>query len=269
MALLIGSAWLLHVHPRDPDRFSIGELLSHLALLHAWGLSDRWAWNYPSWSISAEWAGYLLFPFLWALLRGQNGIGLAVVLPVTLLGALAARVIAHTENLSLTYDGGLLRFFPEFIAGIAILPLLPRLPRWLNGHLVALFGAIGAVGAAVVGAEVPTVTALWFLLAGLLLAAQQGRGIVLGRVPGLHWLGEISYSYYMSFAIVETMQATLWRRLALQPPQHPFLYVLSTTAMTLLMATLSWMLVERPCMRAYAAFAARGTRGRMGYPAQL
>ena len=270
LGLLVGSAWVLQVHPREPDRFGLGELLSHLTLVHAWGFSDRWAWNYPSWSISAEWAGYLLFPFLWALLRGQNGIGLAVVLPLTLLGVIATRVIAHAESLTLTFDGGLIRFFPEFISGIAILPLLPRLPRWLNGQLVALAGGLGFVTFGVLDCEVPTIVALWFMLAGLLLAGEQGRRPVLGRIPGLRWLGEISYSYYMSFALVETLQATLWRHFDLSPPAHRALYILSTTALTLVLATLAFVLVERPAMRAYGQLAGRRTRRDVpGFPARL
>lgn len=269
LGLLFTSAWVLRVHPRDPDRFGLGELLSHLALVHAWGFSDRWAWNYPSWSISAEWAGYLLFPLLWALLRGQNGIGLAVVLPLTLLGAIAARVIADHGGLSLTYDGGLLRFFPEFIAGMAILPLLPLLPRWLNGHVLAVAGAAGFIVAAIANTEVPTIMALWAMLLGLLLAGEQGRGDVLGRIPALRWLGEVSYSYYMSFALVETLQATLWRRLELSPSAHKLLYIVSTTALTLGVATLAWLLVERPALRAYANYTQRRARAQVGYPVRL
>jgi peptidoglycan/LPS O-acetylase OafA/YrhL len=263
LAGMIGTASLLHMHPRDPDRFSLHELLSHLALVHAWGASDRWAWNYPSWSISAEWAGYLLFPYLWALLRRQNGTGLAVVLPLTFVGVAVCQVIAHVENLSLTYDGGLLRFFPEFIAGMAIIPLLAQLRGEGSGPLAALVGAaIVAIGA-LSGFDVATIVGLWCVLAGLLLAARQRRPAMLGRVPGLSWLGEISYSYYMSFALVETLQATVWRRLAAEPAHHPVLYVVTTTALTLAVATLSWRFVEQPSLRAFAAYARRHA-GRVG-----
>jgi len=269
MALMIGSAWLLGMHPRDPQRFGLDELLNHLLLVHAWGFSDRWAWNYPSWSISAEWAGYLLFPYLWALLRAQNGTGLAVVLPLTLLGVVATHVAAHAQGLSLTYDGGLMRLFPEFIAGIAIQPLLNFVPRRINGNVVALVAGVGFVFAAGCDQEVATIVALWLMLAGLMHAGVAAKRPVLGRVPGLRWLGEISYSYYMSFALVETLQATIWRHFAVSPHDRPALYVFTTTAATLLIATLTWLLVERPGMRAYAAFARRRARARVGgYPAR-
>ena len=269
MALMVGSAWALGLHPRDPQRFGLDEVLNHLLLVHAWGFSNRWAWNYPSWSISAEWAGYLLFPYLWALLRGQNGTGVAIVLPLTLLGVIAVRVIAHQQGLSLTFDGGVMRFFPEFIAGIAIMPLLRLLPSNLDGRLVALAGSLGFVVAAAWNEEILTVAAMWVMLAGLMHAGLQERPAVLGRIPGMRWLGEVSYSYYMSFALAETLQATIWRHFAVSPHDHKALYVFTTTAATLGIATLTWLLVERPGMRAYAAFSQRRARARLrGIPAR-
>lgn len=69
LIVLLGGGALAHVYPRNPDRFGLGELARHLLLVHGWGASDRWAWNYPSWSISTEWAGYLAFPMLWLFIR--------------------------------------------------------------------------------------------------------------------------------------------------------------------------------------------------------
>jgi peptidoglycan/LPS O-acetylase OafA/YrhL len=257
LALMLGTAFVLQVHPRDPDRFSMRELLSHLTLLHAWGASDRWAWNYPSWSISAEWAGYLMFPLLWPLLRRQNGKTLTLVLLLTILGAVGARVLARIYGLSLTYDGGLYRFFPDFIAGICILPLLGCL-RWrVSGHLSAAFGGVVAVTGALAGFQVLTIIGLWLGLAGLMQAHQQGRPVVLARIPGMVWLGEISYSYYMSFALVETLQSTVWRRLDIEPSQAKLIYAIGTTAMTLGLATLAWWLVEKPALQVFAAYRRR------------
>lgn len=260
LCAMIGGAGLLHLHPRDPERFSLPELYSHLALVHAWGFSDRWAWNYPSWSISAEWAGYLAFPYLWTVVRRQTGAGLAVILPLTFAGVAVCQYVAHMQQLTLTYDGGLMRFFPEFIAGMAIVPLLERLGDGGSGRLVALVGAaIVAIGAWR-GYEVGTIVGLWCVLAGLMLAARQRRPPLFARLPALTWLGEISYSYYMSFALVETLQATIWRHFAVAPPQHMLLYIVTTTALTLGIATLSWRFVELPSQRAFSAFTRRRAR---------
>lgn len=251
--MMLGTGYLLHQHPRDPGRFSVGELLGQLSLLHAWGASDRWSWNYPFWSISAEWAGYLAFPVLWTRLRDSGRLALAIALALAFAGALATRHLAAAENLSLTYDGGVLRFFPDFLAGMAVVPLLRIWPARIPGRLVALVGsgliALGTLAAS----EMTIIVGLWCMLAGLMAAAWQGRSAVCARLPGFVWLGDISYSFYMSFAFVETIQAGIWRHVAVAPTARPLLYVLTTTAAMLVLATLTWGLVERPALRAFAA----------------
>lgn len=256
---MLGTAWLLHLQPRDPERFSVGELLSHLALLQGWGVSDRWAWNYPAWTISAEWAGYLLFPVLWPVLRGRGRLSLVAVLATAVVGAAAARLAGAKYGLTLTYDGGLYRFFPEFVAGIAILPTLRRIPARVPGHPVAALGVVLATTAAIYDEELVVLAGLWLLLAGFMLAGQQGRRPLLARVPGMEWLGEVSYSFYMSFALVETLQATVWRYFVADPAAHKLVYVLTMTAMTLGLATLAHRLVEEPAMQAFAAYRRRRT----------
>lgn len=267
LMMMVGTGYLLRQHPRDPGRFGVGELASHLALVHAWGASDRWSWNYPSWSISAEWAGYMAFPVLWTLLRQGRRVAVVLALALSFAGALAARRLAAAESLSLTYDGGLLRFFPDFIAGMAIVPLLRLWPVRIPGRMVALAGtgfiALGTLGAS----EMMIVGGLWCMLAGLMAAGWQGRGAVLGRMPGLVWLGEISYSFYMSFALVETVQAGVWRHYNADPAAWPLLYVLTTTLVMLAVATLTWGLVEKPALRAFAAMSRRRA-GRLPHPAR-
>jgi peptidoglycan/LPS O-acetylase OafA/YrhL len=262
LAALLGGAWLMHIHPREPQRFGAQELLSHLALIQAWGGSDRWSWNYPSWSISAEWAGYLAFPLLWAVVRPRRGIGLAVVIVLAVAGLVEAYRLARLENWSLTYDGGLIRFFPEFVAGMAIVPLVDTWPRSVNGHLAALCGVVLAVAGTLSDAPVVTVVGLWFLLGGLLLASRQGLSPVLARIPALYWLGELSYSFYMSFAVVETLQATIWRDLRFDPTRQPLLYGATMTLGTLALAVASWRFVERPALRGFAVAMGLGSAGK-------
>lgn len=257
LLMMLGTGYLLHQHPRDPGRFGAGELFSQLTLLHAWGTSDRWSWNYASWSISAEWAGYLAFPLLWIWLRRSNRIAVAATLVLAFVGASAVRHLAAAENLSLTYDGGLLRFFPDFVAGIAVMPLLRHWPAWIPGRAVAL----GSLGIVVLGtmtaSEMTIIAGLWGLLVGLMVAAQQGHHAVIGWMPGSVWLGEISYSFYMSFPLVETIQAGIWRRFNVEPAGWPLLYVLTTTVAMLAVATLTLVLVERPALRGFAAVSRR------------
>ncbi len=56
---------------------ALSDLPAHLFMVHAWGTTAAVGWNFPSWSISAEWAAYLLFPIIAALVlktkRGRLG----------------------------------------------------------------------------------------------------------------------------------------------------------------------------------------------------
>ena len=45
-----------------PKAFDVSQLPFHIALLQAWGTVKSDGWNFPSWSISAEWFAYFTFP---------------------------------------------------------------------------------------------------------------------------------------------------------------------------------------------------------------
>ncbi len=118
------------IAPQDPTRFTLGSLIENLLLIQGWGLGDGWSWNYPSWSVSTEWAGYLLFPFLWFGLGLCNAVvlGQIAIICFPVLG-LVAFVSGHGLNVSLV--DALPRFLPEFIWGMCTARLVP-IPRLLR-----------------------------------------------------------------------------------------------------------------------------------------
>ncbi|MBV8523676.1 MAG: acyltransferase, partial [Acetobacteraceae bacterium] len=250
-AALALAGWAVGLRPREPVRFGVDELWRNLLLIHGWGLSDRWAWNYPSWSISTEWAGYLAFPALWGITR-RLPMRLACALPAGMLLALAAAETAAGKNgLNLSYRGALCRFLPEFIAGMAAVRLASVSIVLPPGRLIALAGVVVAVGACLWWRDAIVVGGLWLCLAGLLIASRQGSQPALTGIPGLVRLGEISYSFYMSFACVEMLQAVLWRRLHASPEEGPLLFAAVALAGTLALATATWRWVERPVARLF------------------
>jgi peptidoglycan/LPS O-acetylase OafA/YrhL len=60
-----------------------------LTLLQAWGVTRSPGWNVPSWSISAEWFAYLLFPLLAPGLMWVRERGIALLIAAASLAAMA------------------------------------------------------------------------------------------------------------------------------------------------------------------------------------
>jgi peptidoglycan/LPS O-acetylase OafA/YrhL len=260
LAALVGAGLLAGLTPREPGRFAAGELLRSLLLVQSWGWSDRLAWNYPSWSISTEWAGYLAFPVLWGLVRRLSTARLALLVTTMLAALVAVEAAAGPVGLNLTYSGALGRFFPEFVAGMAIVPLAARLGAGPATSRLVGVGALGAVIATLGAPDAVVVGCLWCALAGLFMRAEAGRRALLGRVPGLAAAGVLSYAFYMSFAPVEMIGAFLWRRWGIDPVATPWLFAAVALALTLCLAVTASSLIERPVRRWLGQWLAAGHR---------
>ncbi|MBL8546206.1 MAG: acyltransferase [Hyphomonadaceae bacterium] len=73
MLVLFVGATAMGAGVGSPDAFKWSDLPAHLFMVHAWGATSAVGWNFPSWSISAEWLAYLLFPLVAGLvLKAQH-----------------------------------------------------------------------------------------------------------------------------------------------------------------------------------------------------
>jgi peptidoglycan/LPS O-acetylase OafA/YrhL len=180
----------------QPESWRGEDLVWHLLLVHAWGPLDTAGWNAPSWSISAEWFAYLLFPLLaLALARLRSGMAALLVAAAALVATMAALAAGGWPLNSWLGPPALIRVSGEFLAGAAMCRavMLGTVPR--SGDLVGLV-ALAAIAFAA-WAEAPD--GILVGLALLVLAAATARGPlekVLACGPVV-WVGEISYSIYM------------------------------------------------------------------------
>jgi peptidoglycan/LPS O-acetylase OafA/YrhL len=182
--------------------------LPNLMLLHSFGITQTLSLDFPSWSISAEWFLYLLFPTLAAfVLRvGPRGAIVAAIAFGLALGL--ARDALHMRDWThATFDFGMLRALPSFVAGMAVCVFVERGAvrllswSWVYGAAIALLALMLSPAPAVLS------IALFPAFIGLVAVAERsGAPTFLARAP-FPALGDASYSVYMLHAFVMLLTA--------------------------------------------------------------
>jgi peptidoglycan/LPS O-acetylase OafA/YrhL len=191
--------WLAANHA---DMLGFNALPANILMLHAWGTVDHLSFNAGSWSISAEWLSYLLFPALLVLSRRCSlAANLALVIGAIALLTLWRDATGMRAWYEATYDFGALRALPTFFLGVVLAGLFEALPRslrcpWSVVHLIFLL--------AVASLSLPLrVVTIGLLALVVLLAAIAERGntpsLVTSRLFGR--LGDASYAIYMIHGI--------------------------------------------------------------------
>jgi len=244
----------------DPVAFDPAVLPQHLLLIHAWGTTPSVQWNFPSWSISAEWFAYLGFPVAAVFVLAFRRMAWAAVLGALAVFALMFWAVeSHGLPLSEVTRLGFIRIIPAFLLG-ASLHLLGRtvsLPRSF-----ALGGAAAAVGWIVVAATLGSSDALIWPAFGLLIfslaeASKTNAHGIMGAA-WLVYLGEVSYSVYMTHLPVDIAYFHALDRIApgIGGAAAWFAWI-GVFAATLIVSMATYHLVERPArswMRAHDPF---------------
>jgi peptidoglycan/LPS O-acetylase OafA/YrhL len=232
------------VHVKQPEPFA-GErtlpgLASQVLMLQALGPFGTEAWNFPAWSISAEFLVYLVFPWLFAVATGR---------PRILFGAAAVACIAWPLMVSrpqLEFYYLPLRALGEFSAGcLTYLAYRSEALPFLGGDRVAvLLLACVVVGQAV---NLPIIVFV-VLFCALVLAAARSKGTGLLSAAPLMWLGEISYSLYLTqMPIIDTVDQAL-RGLHFSPVE-PLVLAPVIMIVVLAVSTLTYRFIENPARR--------------------
>lgn len=243
---------------RYEDYTSTFSFVLNLLLIQNWGLI-RVSWNIPSWSISAEWLMYLLFPLL-AMPRFWTTASSSKLLALMFIIVSAQLTLVHYKGWN-DYGGmalgGMSRVLFEFSLGFAARHYWNRVDP---GPTLALNSAqiAFATGLLVCTAFEP----LWFCfvpLAAALICTLACRDAVLSRilsVAPLVYLGEISYSLYMWHWLIlnsaNTANAPSW----LEGWSERYAVDVSAAAqlaVTIFAAVLSYHFLEQPCRQAIMA----------------
>lgn len=204
-AMLLFAAALL-ASGRDPNpAYPLAVLPAHYLLIQNWGLDPSLSWNVPAWSISTEWAAYLLLAvtggWLARLRIGPWSFPLLVVGVAALLG-----VWFDMQGLASIGDDipktGLIRCLVEFGLGVMLCQWWsarreqPRGTRVITGTSIGL----AAVAALLFATGQPQPATIPIVMVVIVIFALQAsvaaRPLLSGRVA--QWLGDISYAVYLT-----------------------------------------------------------------------
>lgn len=236
----------------DMGRFDRTQIIPNLLLVHAWG-PGKLSFNFPSWSVSAEFFVYLAFPALsWFVTRGFRG-GLFASACIA-VGAIAWAELAYGTRLTeLHWDYGPVRALPSFCFGIWLAAFAPRLAalplaRWS----VVIFNAsaiLAALEMAVGLSPYSLLLTIYAAVASGTISDLRDRPTFVAWHP-LSNRGYLTYSLYMLHVPVSTVFLSfVFPRLLGEGRLETWLGLAASVAILFVLAHLSFRFFEDPLRR--------------------
>lgn len=218
-------------------------LIGSIALVHAWSIPVVGTWNIPSWSVSLEWAAYLMFPAIATLaMRLKSTVVLVGLVLLLFLGLFLA---VMTFSFAGTMSYGAFRIAAEFTAGV----LLFRFWSLRQDSIPAIWG-IAALAALILTANSlecligrkAALVHLPILAVPVVYCLACAPSALAGSVPLL--LGRISYSLYMVHFVTLRFVSAAVTSYGLQPA-----WILVGAVAAIGIAQLSYTVLEVPARR--------------------
>lgn len=254
LLLMIAMVMFSHATGRAirAENFNVADLIWQFTLMHAWGFGNDASWNLPSWSISAEWFAYLLFPIIALVLNRIGNARAGYLLSVAAFLVMTALFKLSGADID-SWNGppALLRVAGEFICGAALcramfLEASSGQRRW-SGDAVGVVAFIAFLAAASISLSDYILVALLALTVMGVAAADGFLKRFLAR-GSMVWLGEISYSVYMVHFPVLILLRRVYEGLgyASWPPLLQTTAYFATFAVIIVSAVPLYYFVERP-----------------------
>lgn len=211
------------------ERHSIDAIFTNLFMVQGLGMHSDLTWNGPSWSISVEWALYLVFAAL-SFIAWRVRVYIALVA----IGTTFLIFVAPHGQAS-TFDFGIFRGLAGFFSGALVARIKTKgrfntLAEALVSVLVAVFVTIGQLAFLA-----PTI----FALAVYVFSRSDGSISRWLHAKPLQYLGEWSYSIYLVHSIVIAAMLALNM---FDPWSAPIVFLAATIACS----SLSYRFIERP-----------------------
>lgn len=257
--VILIAAGLLGLPASDPSRYTLSAVPFQLTLTQVWGVDYGLTFNYPAWSISAEWFLYLTFPALLATARFS--VPTAFAIAALWIGACVALIeLGHFPEWDRWVGPfALLRALPSFLLGIAICRLIEgrdlKMSSLASGLLTFAISILLIIG----GAPAPVVLAGFALAVAFTAMAERNRATSIFSGGACQKLGNTSYALYMIHAPVATIVLQMIGLRILRLSGVEMLWFALATALVLIpIAGLVYVCFEWPARRALNAMSSAG-----------
>ena len=202
---------------------------SNLLMIQALGLHDRETWNFPSWSVSVEFATYLSF----AAFCLVGPVVRRVLAAATIAVSIAVLMFVAPRHMRSTFDYGLFRCLAGFFVGTLChdLVLTWRIPKWPLPTLVEIGTIVVVAGwlASAVGTQAVFAAPIVFGIFLYVFVAGRGAVSALLKTAPMQILSEWSFAIYMVHALVLIALLAVLHE-AQRRTGHPFFTIIPNPA---------------------------------------
>ena len=234
----------------EPERFTLGGAITSLAMIQAFGFSDRLSWNGVSWSVGVEMFAYVFLFVPYLLLFQRLSLRWIGVILAVLWGAVFLYALQVKGSLDIHKQAGFVRIIPEFLGGYFLYRLvqnremLPTSPVVINALFAASLLGIVLVTLAPEAYQfliLPLILLLFFTLYcdSPLLARLFANRCTL-------FMGRISYAIYMTHTQAFFIGMMGFGLFAITGTPATILYF---TVLLIAAGTAGHYLVEEPCRK--------------------
>lgn len=224
IAMLVGYCLLVvFLKVRIPvESYDFSKLITEALMIRCWW-DNTPAWNYPAWSIHAEFFAYLfIFPIGWLFLKQQ--------MPILVLVALVFLCIfVHSLVSTISINSCVPSIIFLFLSGMVLCKLKRNITSPQNGDLFVVISILLiCIGFNIHprGVLQDFTTYAGFAALILSLTIQDGKIFRFLSQPYLVYGGGISYAIYMIHALFQQFHYTIYGKICGLLPPHIYLFLL-------------------------------------------